>query len=122
MWCENYRKAKEWREREAQSGRVERVVCSVYDVRDMVKERVEKNKKGEIFCLPCRTGNKMSWWNWGGEVERTVPRAQNGRTGITDLSKVAGTVNQNDEMPTTVWKSSENKGEERNERRQEENC
>jgi len=41
-----------------QSGRAERVVCSACDVRDVVKERVQKNEKGEIFCLPCRTGKK----------------------------------------------------------------
>jgi len=38
MWCEGCREAKEWREREAQSGRAERVVCSACDVRDAVKE------------------------------------------------------------------------------------
>jgi len=94
MWCEGCREAKEWREREAQSGRAERVVCSVCDVRDAVKEKVERNGKGEIFCPPCRTGKKMPWWNWGGEVERTVPRAQKGRAGITDPRRVAETVNQ----------------------------
>jgi len=31
----------------------------VCDVRDAVKERVERNEKGEIFCPPCRTGKKM---------------------------------------------------------------
>ena len=94
MWCEGCREAKEWREREAQSGRAERVVCSACDVRDAVKERVERNEKGEIFCPPCRTGKKTLWWNWGGEVEQTVPRAQKGRAGITDLRSVAETVNQ----------------------------
>jgi len=63
MWCEGCREAKEWREREAQSGKAERVVCSACDVRDVVKERVERNKRGEIFCLPCRTGKKMPWCN-----------------------------------------------------------
>ena len=77
-----------------QSGRAERVVCSMCDVRDAVKERVERNEKGEIFCPPCRTGKKTPWWNWGGKVERTVPKAQKGRTGITDLRRVAETVNQ----------------------------
>jgi len=61
--------AKEWREKEMQSGRVERVVCNAYNVRDAVKKRVERNEKGEIFCLLCRTGKKTLWWNWGGEVE-----------------------------------------------------
>jgi len=63
-------------------------------VRDAVKEGVERNEKEETFCLPCRTGKKTPWWNWGGEVEWTVPRAQKGRAGITDLKRVAGTVNQ----------------------------
>jgi len=61
IWCEGCREAKEWREREAQSGRAERVVCSVCDVRDAVKEGVERNEKGEIFCPPCRTGKKTLW-------------------------------------------------------------
>ena len=81
-------------EREVQSGRAERVVYSACNVRDAVKERVERNERGEIFCPPCRTGKKMPWWNWGGEVERTVPRAQKKRAGITDLRRVAETVNQ----------------------------
>ena len=70
------------------------MVYSTCDVRDAVKERVERNERGEIFCPPYRTGKKMLWWNWGGEVERTVPRAQKGRAGITDPRRVAGTVNQ----------------------------
>ena len=57
MWCESCREAKEWREREAQSGRAERVVCSACDMRDAVK------KRGEIFCSPYRTGKKTPWWN-----------------------------------------------------------
>ena len=81
------KEAKEWREREAQNGRAERVVCSGCDVRDAVTEKVERNEKGEVFCPPCRTGKKMPWWNWGGEIERTVPRAQKGRAGITDPKK-----------------------------------
>jgi len=94
MWCEGCRETKEWREREAQSGRAERVVCSACEVRDAVKEGVERNKKGKIFCPPCRTGKKTPWWNWGGEVEWTVPRAWKERAGITDLRRVAETVNQ----------------------------
>ena len=94
MWCESCREAKEWREKEAQSGRAERVVCSACDVRDAVKGGVEKNKKGKTFYPPCRTGKKTPWWNWGGEVEWTVPRAQKEGAGITDLRRVAGTINQ----------------------------
>ena len=52
-----------------QREKAERVVCSACNVRDVVKERVEKNKKGEIFCLPCRTGKKTPWWNWGRKLE-----------------------------------------------------
>ena len=59
-----------------------------------MKERVERNERGEIFCLPCRTGKKTPWWNWGGEVEWTVLRAQKERAGITDLRRMAETVNQ----------------------------
>jgi len=94
MWCKGCREAKEWREREVQSGRAERVVCSACDVRNAVKEGVERNKKGKIFCPPCRTGKKTPWWNWGGEVEWTVPRAQKERARITDPRRVAETVNQ----------------------------
>jgi len=47
-WCENCREAKEWREREAQRGRAERVVCSACDVRDAVKERIEKMGRGRF--------------------------------------------------------------------------
>ena len=70
------------------------MVCNVCDVRDAVKERVERNEKGEIFYPPCRTGKKMLWWNWGGEMERIVLRAQKERAGITDPRRVTGTVNQ----------------------------
>ena len=94
MWCESCREAKEWREKEAQSGRAERVVCSACDVRDAVKGGVERNKKGETFCPICRTGRKIPWWNWGGEGEWTVPRAQREGAGITDPRRMAGTVNQ----------------------------
>ena len=55
---------------------------------------MERNEKGEVFCPPCRTGKKVPWWNWGGRLERSVPRAQKGRARITDLEKVAGAVNQ----------------------------
>ena len=60
----------------------------------MVGEKVKRNEKGKIFCPPCRTGKKTPWWNWGREVERTVPRAQKGRAGITNPRKMAETVNQ----------------------------
>ena len=80
------------------------MVYSTCDVRDAVKERVERNERGEIFCPPYRTGKKMLWWNWGGKLEWTVLRAQKERAGITDLRRVAETVNQ---------KAVQKKGEER---------
>jgi len=94
MWCDGCRKAKEWREREVQNGRAERVVCSICNEKDAVIEKVERNGKEEIFCPPCRTGKKLPWWNWGGEIERMVPRAQKERTGITDPRRVVETVDQ----------------------------
>ena len=60
----------------------------------MIRGKVERNEKREVFCLPCRTGKKIPWWNWGGKLEWTVPRAQRGRAGITDPRKMVGTVNQ----------------------------
>ena len=44
--------------------------CSACGGKDaVVGEKVKRNKKGEVFCLLCRTGNKIPWWNWDGEVE-----------------------------------------------------
>jgi len=54
---------------ERKGGTKRKVVCSACNVRDAVKERIKKNEKGEIFCLPCRTGKKTPWWNWGGKLE-----------------------------------------------------
>ena len=36
----------------------------------------------------------MPWWNWDRKMEQTVSRAQKERAGITDLRRVAKTVNQ----------------------------
>jgi len=95
MWCGSCKEAWDWREREVKRERVEWVKCSTCGGRDVVVgEKVERNEKGEVFCPPCRTGKKMPWWNWGGRLERTVPRAQKGRAGITDPRRMAGTVNQ----------------------------
>jgi len=95
MWCGGCKEAWNWRKREAESGRAEWVKCSTCGGKDaVVGERVERNEKGEIFCPPCRTGKKMLWWNWGGKLEWTVPRAQKGRAGITDPREMAETVNQ----------------------------
>ena len=61
---------KNWREMEAKSGRAERVKCSACGGKDaVVGEAEEKNKKGEIFCLPCKTGRKMPWQNQKGGLE-----------------------------------------------------
>jgi len=88
MWCRRYKEAWNWRDREAECKRAERVKCGTYGGKDVVTGgKVEKNKKGEVFCPPCRTGKKVLWWNWGGKVERSVPRAQKERAGITDLEK-----------------------------------
>ena len=74
---------------------MEKVKCSTCGGKDaVVGGEVERNEKGEVFCPPCRTGKKTPWWNWGGEMERTVPRAQKGRAGITDPKKGTVTVNQ----------------------------
>jgi len=60
----------------------------------VVGGKIERNKKEEVFCLSYRTGKKVLWWNWSGKLEWSVPRAQKGRAGITDLKRVAETVNQ----------------------------
>ena len=88
MWCGSCKEAWNWREEEAKGSRAERVKCSACGGKDaVVGGEVERNKKGEVFCPPCRTGKKVPWWNWGGRLERSVPRAQKGRAGITDLER-----------------------------------
>ena len=95
MWCGSCKEAWNWRDREAESGRAERVKCSTCGGKDaVVGEKVERNEKGEVFCPPCRTGKKMPWWNWDRRIERTVPRTQKRRAGITDPRRMAETVNQ----------------------------
>ena len=93
MWCGSCKEVWNWRDREAESGRAERVKCNVCGGKDVVIWETKRNEKREIFCLPCRTGKKTPWWNWGGEMEWTVPRAQKGRAGITDPKRVVGTAN-----------------------------
>jgi len=69
MWCENCNEVWNWREREAESGRAERVKYSVYGGKDaVVGGKVERNEKGKVFYLPYRTGKKVPWWNWSGEI------------------------------------------------------
>jgi len=42
--------------------RVERMKCNACEGKDVVVgEKVERNKKGEVFCPPCRTGKKVPW-------------------------------------------------------------
>ena len=95
MWCESCKEVWNWRSGEAESRRAERVKCSMYGGKDAVIGReVKRNEKEKVFCLPYRTGKKTPWWNWGGKLEWTVPRAQRRRAGITDLRRIAGTVNQ----------------------------
>jgi len=45
-----------------ESGRAEQVKCSICGGKDVVVgEKVERNKKREVFCLPYRTGKKTLW-------------------------------------------------------------
>jgi len=94
MWCGRCKEAWNWRDREAEERRAKRVKCSMCGGKGTVIWKMERNEKGEIFCPPCKTGKKMLWWNWGGKLEWTVLRAQKERAGITDLRRVAETVNQ----------------------------
>ena len=56
--------------------------CGEKDI--VVGGKVERNEKEEVFYLPYRTEKKVPWWNWGKELEWSVPRAQKGRAGITN--------------------------------------
>ena len=36
--------------------------CSTYERKDtVIGGKVERNEKGEVFCLPCRTEKKVLW-------------------------------------------------------------
>jgi len=62
IWYGNCKEAWNWREEEAERGKAERVECSVCGDKDaVVGGKVERNKKGEVFYLPCRTGKKVPW-------------------------------------------------------------
>jgi len=88
MWCGSCKEAWNWREEEIKGSRAERVKCGACGGKDaVVGGKVERNEKEEVFCSPCRTGKKTLWWNWGGELKWSVPRAQVEGTGITDLEK-----------------------------------
>ena len=70
MWCGSCKEAQNWREEEAKCERAERVKYSACGGKDaVVGGKVERNKKGEVFCLLYRTGKKVPWWNWGEKVE-----------------------------------------------------
>jgi len=62
MWCESCKEVWNWRNGEAESGRAERVKCSMCGGKDaVIGGEVERNEKGEVFCPPYRTGKKMLW-------------------------------------------------------------
>ena len=70
MWCGGCKEAWNWREEEAKNDRAERMKCSVYGGKNvMTGKKIERNKKGEVFCPPCTMGKKVPWWNWGSKVE-----------------------------------------------------
>jgi len=94
MWCGSCKEVWNWKNREVESERVERVKYSTCGGKDaVIRREVERNEKREVFCPPCKTGKKTLWWNWGRKLERTVPKAQRRRVRITDLRKVTGTIN-----------------------------
>ena len=60
IWCERYKKVWNWRDRETEYERTERVKCGTCGSKDAVTEgKIEKNEKGEVFCPPCRTEKKV---------------------------------------------------------------
>jgi len=61
MWCGSCKEAWNWRDREAESGRANRVKYNACEGKDAVIWKIMRNEKGEVFCLPCRTGKKTPW-------------------------------------------------------------
>ena len=60
MWYERYKEAWNWRDREAECRRAERVKCGTCRGKDVVTGgKVEKNEKGKVFYPPCRTEKKV---------------------------------------------------------------
>ena len=55
--------------REVVCRKAEKVKYGICGGKDVVIGKIEKNEKGEVFYLPCRTGKKTPWWNWGGKLE-----------------------------------------------------
>jgi len=63
MWCGHCKEAWNWRDKKAKSRRAERVKCSTCGGKDAVIWKIERSEKEKIFCLLCRTGRKVLWWN-----------------------------------------------------------
>jgi len=62
MWYRSCKEVWNWREEEAENGRAERVKYSVCGDKDtVIGGKVGRNKKGKVFCPPCRTGKKVPW-------------------------------------------------------------
>ena len=59
MWYGSCKETWNWRDREAESRRAERVKCSMCGGKDAVIWKTERNAKEEIFCSPCRTEKKV---------------------------------------------------------------
>jgi len=62
IWCGGCKEAWNWRNKEVEEGRAERVKCNMCGGKDaVIGGKVERNEKGEVFCPPCRTGKKTPW-------------------------------------------------------------
>ena len=59
MWCRSCKEVWNWRDREVENRRAERVKYNTYRGKDAVIGKIERNKEGEIFCLSCRIGKKV---------------------------------------------------------------
>jgi len=64
MWYGSCKEVWNWRDREVECGRAEKVKCGTCGSKNTVtEEKVERNEKGKVFCLPCRIEKKTPWWN-----------------------------------------------------------
>jgi len=61
IWCGGCKEVWNWRDKEAESGRAERVKYSMCGEKDTVIWETKRNEKGENFCPPCRTEKKTPW-------------------------------------------------------------
>ena len=60
MQCGSCKKVQNQREKEAESGRAERVECNAYERKDAVIEgKVKRNEKEKVFYSPCRIEKKV---------------------------------------------------------------